>query len=509
MRRDGEGRAGSIAIYAAFFAAKFALLASVNGRYGLFRDELYYLDCARHLGWGYVDHPPLSIAVLWISTQLFGDGFWGVRLPGYLAGCATVVLAGMLTRAIGGGRFAQLLVCTAMLFSPVYLALASFYSMNPIDHVFWLGAVLVLVKLIETEGPRWWLLFGAVCGLGLMNKLSVIFLGAAVVGAMTLTPLRAQFRSPYLYLGGVVALVLVLPNVVWQIVHGFPTLEFMHNAALYKNRFMPPHEFLLAQVVEAGPFNAPIWIAGVVFGVRHALVKPYRPLMYVFVLVLAFFLVTTAKPYYLASALPIALAFGCVAWERWSERRVVLRAGYLSLMVVLGVALLPLSLPVLPPETAIAFHRAIGIGASHGENTAVGELPQHFADRFGWRELADLVADAYEALPAAEQGACIILTNNYGEASAINCFARDRGLPRASSGHNNHFLWGPGENSGEVALVFDDDEARLREIYREVTEVGRLVQPYAMPFEHGRPLYLCRGLKHPVAALWPDTKIFI
>ncbi len=448
------------------FLGGFALVSALlhlatNGRYGIFRDELYYLDCASHLDWGYVDHPPLSIAVLALTRALVGDGVWWFRLPIVLVSAACVFLGGWLVRELGGGRFAQAVACIALLIAPVLVVFGGFYSMNVFDLFFWIAAVCVLARIVNTGDARLWLLFGVVCGLGLQNKLSVLFLGAALVPAMLLTPLRVHFRYWQLYAGGAIAGLIFLPHLLWQFAHDWPTADFIRNATELKNIDVGVTGFALEQILLLHPFMLPVWIGGIGYGLFAASATKYRIFALIFVFVFLILAFNNSKSYYLAPAAPIAYALGAIGLERLTGPRPGVRGALLVVFVVGGLITLPMGLPLLSPDRLIDFQIVLGLKAprmevSHGSSA----LDQHFADRFGWREMAASVAAAYNDLPEDERATCAILAQNYGEAGAINYFGPALGLPPAICGHNNHCLWGPGEAGGAVVLVIESPGAQ-------------------------------------------------
>ncbi|MBI2434827.1 MAG: glycosyltransferase family 39 protein, partial [Candidatus Hydrogenedentes bacterium] len=415
----------------AFALLKFVVNAGTTTGYGYFRDELYYLDCANHLAWGYVDHPPLSIAILAAFRAVFGESLFAVHLPAILAGCATVVLAGLIARQMGGGRFAQAVACLCVIIAPVFLVMGTFFSMNPIDQFFWALATYVLVRLIVTDNPQLWLWFGVVAGFGLLNKISVLFLGFSVVVAMALTPHRKYFLDKHLWLGCVIALAIFVPHLIWQVLNGWPTIEFTRNAALGKNLAEGPLSFFLQQFLMTNPITVPLWLGGLYFGLFHPQGKRFRWLALAFVIVFLLLSLSYGKGYYLAPAFPVVFALGGVGFEHLTVRRRAPRVIYASLLATFGALFAPYVLPVLPIDTFLRFQSAIGITTPRQEVGHTGAIPQHFGDRFGWPEMVALVAKAYQELPAVDRQRCGILTSNYGEAGAINFFGREHGLPRA------------------------------------------------------------------------------
>jgi len=498
-------------------AVRAVVLLLAAGRYGIFRDELYYLACADHLGWGYVDHPPFSIAVLWLWRGLFGDSVLALQVVPALLGAALVVVAALLARELGGGRFSQTLAAVAVAVVPEYLGLTSFYSMNAFDLLFWVLGAWILVRLVRTGDPRLFLSFGAVMGVGLLNKVSVLFFGFGVAVAIVATPLRRHLRSPWLWLGGGLSFLLFLPHLVWQIRHGWPTLEFIANASRYKIAALSPFEFLGAQILNMHPLTLPIWLAGLGYLLFGREGRRFRVLGVAFLVVLAVLLIQQSKPYYLAAGYTMLYAAGAVAIEAWLRKRQLRwpRPVILSLLLLGGAATAPLAVSLLPVETLIAYQRSLGLAPTPSENNDLGALPQHFADRFGWRQLTAEVAEVYASLPEAERRRATIVTANYGEAGAIDYYGRELGLPPARSQHNSYYLWGlewaeEAAGDGVVILVgMDPDDEDLRSTFDSLTPAGRLESPYAMPYETRHPIVVARGLRVPLEDAWRMGKHFI
>ena len=493
-------------------AASAALLhLMTTDVYGLFRDEYYYLACADHLDWGYVDHPPLSILVLWAVRGLLGDSIWALRIVPALAGSAVVLTTARLVREMDGAVFAQCVAALSVAVAPVYLALTGYYSMNCFDVLCWALLALVVARIVKTDEPRLWLAFGAIAGLGLLNKIGVLFFGAGVAVALVATPLRRHLKTPYPWLGGLIAAALFSPYVLWQVGHDWATLEFMHNAQTYKIAALTPAQFLVEQVQQMLPFSAPLWLAGLTALFFHRELRRYRALGIVYVVALSLMLVQKAKPYYLAPAYGMLLAAGAVLLERVASRRAWGWLRGLTVVVLLlgGAVAVPLVVPVLPVEAFIAYQKALGRTPTNEENSALGPLPQFFADRFGWEEMTAAVAEVYRALPPEDRAKAMIVTDNYGEAGAINYIGRRYGLPRAFSQHNNFFYWGPKGDHADVVITVGRDPADMERVFEKVVVAGRIRAPYAMPFETRRPILVCYGLKPPLQDAWRAGRRFI
>jgi hypothetical protein len=259
------------------------------------------------------------------------------------------------------------------------------------------------------------------------------------------------------------------------------------------------------------PVTLPLWLGGLIWLLFSRAGRPGRPLAVMYLAVAAFLMAGgRSRASYLAPAYVSLFAAGAVAFEGWtSSRPRALRAAAVGLMLVAGAALMPFALPVLPVESYIRYAKSLGMAPSTEENLRIGLLPQHYADMFGWEELVDEVEKAYRSLSPEEQARVSIFGQNYGEAGAITVLGRRRGLPPALSGHNNFWLWGPGERSGDVMIVVGGDRDDNERVFRHLEQVGIVRSKYAMPYEQDMPVYIGRGLQIPVSDLWPMVRRYI
>jgi hypothetical protein len=506
-RAAGSWPRPAIAIVAAVTLAVHLLAAN---RYGIFRDELYYLACTDHLALGYVDHPPLSIAILWLVRRVLGESLVALRIVPALLHACVVVLTALLARRIGGGGPAQLVAAIAAAICPVFLGLTSVYSMNAIDLFVWTSALLLAHECLLAPTRKRWLVLGGVLGLGLLDKLSVLWLGAGLAVAMVLLH-RDRLRSSGPWLAAALALALSSPYISWQVQHGWPTLEFIRGATENKMAGTSPAAFLLDQVMMMHPFALPLWLGGLVWLLAAPGARPHRSFAVVYLVVLGILLMESgSRAGYLAPAYPPLLAAGAVALERVCDRwkRSWPLHAYAAALALGGAIVAPLSLPLLPVESYVAYARALGHAPSTEEDKELGALPQHFADMFGWSELAGTVARVYDELPPEDRADCTILAGNYGEAGAIDHFGRRHGLPRAHSGHNNYWLWGPPQASGRCMIVIGAELEELEPLCETVDRAAVFSSPYVMPYEDLLPIHVCRGLRMSFAELWPAAKSF-
>ena len=481
--------------------------------YGYFRDELYYLANGEHLGWGYVEHPPLIGLIAWLVRATLGTSLAAIRLLPALAGAATVWLAGAMARELGGRRFGQALAAATVALTPVYLSVFSILSMNAFDVLCWSLGWWLLIRILHGAQPRAWLLLGAVMGIGLENKISLLLLGAGVLMGLLLARRWNVLRSRWPWFGGALAMLLLVPYLAWQQSTGWPLLEFMDHARRLKNAPMSPLAFVREQVVLANVLALPVWVAGLGFLLRARETRAVRPLGWAYLGMLAMLLVAGhAKPYYLAPAYTVLLAAGAVAIERWTDRRrggAALRALVAGLAVAGGVLFAPLAKPLLPEGTFVRYAAALHLQPGSEERQQLGRLPQFFADMHGWPELAAEVGRVYAALPGTDRTAACIFGQNYGQAGAIDLFGPPLGLPKAISGHNSYFLWGPRNCTGEVMIIIGGDPDELRQQFASVALAATDRCPDCMPYESTRRIWVARGPRTPLSALWPRVKNYI
>jgi 4-amino-4-deoxy-L-arabinose transferase-like glycosyltransferase len=495
----------------AVVAAIKLLLHLYTGRhYGYFVDELYYLACAQHPAWGYVDQPPLIAAIAKSVRWTLGDSLPAIHLLPALAGTAKVVLAGLIARELGGGRFAQGLAALCVLLAPGFLAIDNWLSMNPFEPLFWMGCACVLIRMIRTGNARLWLWFGLLAGIGLENKHSMLIFGFGLVAGLLLTPERRLLRGPWIWAGGAVALLIFLPNLLWNVQHHFPFLELQENIRQSRrNVDLSLLSFWGQEALAMLPLSLPIWLAGLWYFFFHREAKPFRALGWAWLIAAALILALNPRVYYLFPAFPLVMASGSVMWERWSAtwRPQWIRLAYVALMVAMGAAIAPTVVPVLPAATYIRYAAAIHLQQPRIENFKLGPLPQLFADQFGWEEMAATVARAYNALPPDVRVKTAIFGQNYGQAGAIDLFGPRYGLPNAISGHQSYWLWGPRGYTGESIIVMDDRREHLEQMYSVVEKVGQTGHPYSMPYEHF-DIFYCRDPKQPqtLADVWPKLK---
>jgi hypothetical protein len=382
--------------------------------------------------------------------------------------------------------------------------------MNAFDILFWILASYLVILIIKENNQKLWPVFGVVIGLGLLNKYSIGFFCIGLFFGLLLTHQRKQLLSKWFWLGGAIACIIFLPHIIWEIRNQVPSLEFMHNASEHKNAPISPLEFFLGQFREIGFSNAILWLPGLYYFFFHKDGKKYRLLGWMYVAIFAVMITHNMKVYYLSPIYPVLLAGGALYLEmcikrigsRWLKPVLVYNA------VIGGLIAAPFAVPVLPVETFIQYQKFLGLTPQQNERSKVGVLPQYYADMFGWENMVYVIAQAYHSLSPEEQAHCAILTNNYGEAGAVDLLGGRYNLPKAISGHNNYWIWGPRDATGKVVIRLGGSIETIRETYSEVYQSGTIKNDYSMPYESDLPVYICKGRHASLQDDWAEFKHF-
>jgi hypothetical protein len=498
----------ALVLYVLLARAALYLIAAAN--YGYFRDELYYIACGEHPGWGYVDQPPLVCWVAWLLQHTIGTSLYALRLLPMLAHAGTIILTAVLARDLGGKRWAMFLSSVSVLVAPIILGMTHFFTMNALDFLLWTLLAWVLVRLIHSGNERLWLCWGIILGVSLLNKYAVAFFAVSLFAGVLATPLRRSLARPWFWGGAALAAIIALPNFLWQWRHGFPFLELMANVRQHgRDVIHDPLSFLGQQAFIIGFIPALLVMLGVWF-LFSGKARAYAVLAWGFLGVLGLIILLKGKIYYVAPAYPMMLACGAVGFERLTERGRGrwLRTAYAFLAIVLGALMAPMIFPVLPLESYITFTQRFGIEQPKIEHQPEGRLPQIYADMFGWEERVRIVADYYHSLSPEEQKVTAIGAPNYGQAGAIDFFGPKYGLPKAICSHQSYWFWGPRQYTGEsIILLNEGDPQKYETACQSFTLVTRPENPYARPDEN-RPIYHCRGLKMSLQELWPKVRHF-
>lgn len=491
---------------------KLIILLVFAGNYGLFRDEFYYLQCSNHLASGYVDQSPLSIFILYISTGLFGDSLIGIRILAYIASCVTVFVSGIITRELGGGRLAQITAAVSVLFCGVVLGGGSYFSMNAFDILLSTILFYYIIRLIKTEDKKLWIHIGILFGIGLQNKLTFLFLGAGLIFAFLLTNQRKYFLTKELWIAVALSTIIFLPNIIWQFVNDFPTLEFMHNATLYKNRAMGITEFFFGSIKELNPFNFLFLLTAFYFLFFNKEGRQFVSIGIMYIAIFLIFVLNNGKPYYMGVLYPVILACGAVGVTVLFQRYMRLWLGYILLLLLMPFYIFttPFAIPVLNVDAFINYSTRHGVSPKNSENSELGLLPQFFSDRFGWENLALQTSQVFKSLPKSERNNVVIFGQNYGEAGAIDYYRQTYNLPPVVSAHNSYWFWGYPDfvDTNTVWIVIGSNKKDNREFFESVELAASHTEKYGMPFENV-DIFICRKPKMKIDEIWQKIKMFI
>lgn len=492
-------------------ALAFHLVVNAFGGYGIFRDEYYYIACSKRLAAGYVDQPPLAMFLMAAGRALFGASQFAIRILPALAHAATIVLGGLIARRLGGRRTAVILTCVAVGLTPIIVGHTNIFQMNAFAHLLWAAAVYITVLIVEKSRPGLWVILGVVMGLGLLNKLDFLWFGAGLGAGLLLTDLRKHLRTPWPYAAAGIALLIFSPFIVWNVTHDFAHIEFIRNATAGKYSGLTRLDFLAGQVWEMNPLNMLLWVPGLLFLLFNREGRRFRVLGIMYITALAILLANPhSKSEYLAPAYMMLFAAGGVAVERWAGqgKRGWAAPAIATLSILSSLLILPFAVPVLPVETFIKYSAAVGIKPSTAERKKLSELPQFYADMFGWEGLGKDVSAVYLSLPEAERPTAVVFATNYGEAGALEYYATRYPLPRVISTHNSYWFWGYPKEGLRTVIVLGGREEDLRKSCDEVTRAAVHTCRYCMPYENDLPIYVCRGLRVSPAEIWKREKNF-
>jgi 4-amino-4-deoxy-L-arabinose transferase-like glycosyltransferase len=495
----------------AMSAALLVVHCYLNNRYDFFRDEFNYLACARHLGWGYVDQPPLIPWLTRLSLATLGDSLRAIRFLPALFISLTVVLTAEIARQLEGRAFALICAAAAVIAAPSYLNDGAMLTTNCLEPLLWTGCAYFAILAAKNDQPCFWLWFGVVAGIGMQEKYSIAVFGFAIVVGLLLTEQRRVLFNKWIWLGGLAAFLIFLPNLLWNIHYHFPFVQLMHNIkAEGRDVVLTPLDYFLQQCLLVQPIVAPLWIAGVVAFLMWRPFRPYRFLGIAYLVSLTVFIVLHGKNYYLAPIYPMLLSAGAVLYEHALDRASLRRLKPVSVVAILagGAWIAPVAIPVLPVEKYLVYQEKLPFKVPRSEHSHMAAaLPQHFADQFGWHEIVSEVVVAWNRIPPAERADCGIFAQDYGAAGAIDWYGPAYGLPASLSGHQTWFLWGPRGYSGNCLIVLDDTRKRLQELFNDVEFVGNSPDnPYAL--EREVPVFICKGKKFPgtFVEAWPGVK---
>ncbi|MCI0552909.1 MAG: glycosyltransferase family 39 protein [Anaerolineae bacterium] len=480
--------------------ALFLLHMFTNHQYGFHQDEMVVLDNANNLDWGFIEYPPLTPFLARIELTLFGLSLVSARTFAALAQSIVMVLTGLMARELGGKRPAQILAAVAAAIAPIALIQGSLIQYVTFDFLWSVLIAYLVLRLLKSEEPRWWLAIGMVIGLGMMTKYTMAFYVAGLVGGVLFTGARRYLRSPWLWAGVALSLLIFLPNLIWQIEHNFISLEFLSSIHERDVEIGRADGYIMEQfVLCANPFMLPLWVAGLIYYFRSEAGKRYRVIGWMYVISFLIYLFTQGRSYYQAPAYPMLIAAGVIAWQRWLEQmtaqkaRIALAATWIFIIigaVVGGV----LSLPVAPISSPLW--------------NITSEVHDIFTEQIGWHEMIQTVAGIYANLPEAEKPRAGILAGENDEAAALNLFGENYGLPKAISSSNTFFLRGYGNPPPETLIVVGFSQEAVTSLFGQCDVAATITNPHGVENDLRDPpnIFVCSNPRLPWNELWNKLK---
>ena len=490
-------------------AAKLALhlITLAVTRFGIQRDEFLYFGMGQHLRFWRMDFPPLIAVLANVSRALFDHSLAAVRVFPALEGSLIGVVAALIARELGGGRFAQFVAALCMVGSVLFLRTSTLFQPVVLDQLWWTMALYALVRLGREGQPRWWITFGLAVGLGLLTKFSILFFALSALVAIIVSPTRQWLRTRWPWLSALIALAVGAPSIAGQIALGFPVVGQMRELQGQQLTHVTWSDFLTTQPLMVGPVPfllAALGAAGLVVW------RPWRAFAVVGwtclgAFALLFFL--RGKAYYIGPIYPTLVAAGSVFVERLRPSRLslALKIGVVAGTLIYGLISLPIGVPILSPEATASYALRIGATGSLRTNRgAMDRLPQDFADMLGWEEQAQALARVVGSLTPAERDSAVIFAANYGEAGAAEFYGTKYHLPPVVSAAGSYWFFGPGERAGTVLITIGADSVDVAKAYDDVRPVEELRSPWSVDEERVVPLIVSRRPKQSLQQLWPS-----
>ncbi len=483
--------------------ARVAFHLATNGQYGFHRDELQTLDDARYLDWGFVAYPPITPLIGRLELVLFGSSLAGFRLFAAIAVSTVMVLTGLMAKELGGKRPIQLLAAIAAGIAPVSLNQGAVFQYVSLDYLWGVTATYLLVRLVSSEDPRWWIPIGAVLGLGMETRYTAGFLAVGIAGGVLLTPMRQHLRSKWLWIGVALSILIFLPNLIWQARHHFISLEFLshlHARDLRQGRYQGFYREQLFVCVN--PVTLPLFLSGLWFYFARQEGRRYRLLGCTVAVTFLLFAAAGARSYYTAPLYPVLLAGGSVLFGIWTAglppigSRVAYGVQWAAFLFA-GAGLALLMVPVAPTGSALW--------------KVTSKMHDQFREEIGWPELAQTVAGVYNSLSPEERTRAGILTGNYGEGGALNLYGPALGLPRAMSLTNSFWYRGYDPRLPRTVIVVGFDLDEVQKLFYSCTGVAKNSNALGVENEESRDhpdIYLCRDLRLSWPVYWARSRRF-
>lgn len=479
---------------------KFLVQFFGNLNYGFHRDELLHLSASEHLDWGYFEFPPFIAFVGKLSWFFFDYAIWGVRLFPALAGVAILILCCLMAKEMGGKSKAILLAGISVLaFIPFYRNHTLFQPVA-FDQLFWTLGFYLLIKYINSENKKELLLLGLIAGLGLLNKYTMLVWGFGITIGLIFYDRGSLFKSKWLYLSGLIACIVFLPNLIWQFKHGIPFLDHMRQLNDSQLSEQGTWDFVLGQL-EIIP-TLGISVIGLITLLVDRKFKKYRSLGIAFLVTLVTMWILKAKAYYFFASYPLVFAAGSVKIEQWLSSWPKWNYAVAASMFIPTLYYIPMMTPILPIETFTNWYQI-------QEDNGRFELTGDFADMFGWEEQVALVDSVYQSLSPDQQRNTVLWAENYGEAGALKILGSKYELPNPISRHGSFWYWGYGNGNAETWISLGNESSAVNYAFNDCELIHTITHKYAIGEENGIPLYICRNPKVDISQWWADYEDYV
>jgi hypothetical protein len=473
----------------------------LNGQYGFHRDELDIIMNARQLGWGYVAYPPITPFIARIGLEFFEPSLRGLRLFSAIAQGIVMLLAGLMARDMGGKRKAQVIAAIAAFIAPVALMAGTLIQYMAFDYLWWVVVAFFTVRLLATDDPRYWLGIGAGIGFGMMTKFTIAFWVAGLIAAILITPARKYLHSKWLWYGALLAFLIYLPNLIWQVQHNFISLDFLSSIHARDIEWGRAEGFLPKQLYETtNPFTLPLWTVGLGVCLFAVSMKRFRALGWMFIVTFMLFLFSRGRSYYTAPAYVMLLAAGTVWIVAWLETRTqtMHRVGFgilWSLLVAGSLVGIILIKPIAPINSPLW--------------DVTSDINGEVVEMIGWQDLTTQVTEIYRSIPENEKPRTAILAGNYGEAGALDLYGKD--LPRIITGSNSFWYRGYGDPEPETVIVVGFEGGYVKNFFSSCEYVETVTNNYGVRNEESSyhtSLYVCRHPRKPWSDMWQEMQWF-
>lgn len=470
-----------------------------NSRYGFHRDELQVMSDSLHMDWGFVPYPPVDPFLAHIGMKLFGLSLVGLRLFSVIAQCLVIVVSGFMAYELGGGRLAQITTAIAVALSPLALFEGTEFQYTTYDHLWWVLIAYFSIRLLKSDDPRWCTAIGAAIGLGLQTKYTISFLICGVVAGIVLTSARRFLLSIWFWAGIALALLIFLPNLLWQVHHGFISYHFLQHIHARDVGQGRANGFISDQfLICTNLIAAPLWIAGLIFYLRD---RRNRMLAWMYLVPLVLFIVGKGRGYYLGGAYPMLIAMGAVAGEHWLGslqplRRKIAESAFLTLLIANGIFISTFIIPL----------------------TAGGPL-QRFAlekngdlrEEIGWDDLVKEIASVRDGLTSEQQKDFGVVVGNYGEQGAVEILGPAYRLPAPISGTNSAWIRGYPTPPPSILIVVGSSKDYAERTFTNCRLAGHNDNRMGIHNEESSDhpdIFVCGSPAKPWPQFWVDYQDF-